>query len=127
MKKVVDLLTEQQLVVDDSKKKLTDFSNKDEVIYYSAPEVNSENEHWVDYKVKGTIDNLEEKLSTYNNAVRLGYARAVDFAASKNDPERKIWNKVVEYARQHQEELFDENGDWKKDVTLGINVKDFMD
>lgn len=126
MKKVIDLLTKQEVVVDDSKKKLTDFSNKDGLIYYSAPEVDSEVEHWVDYTEKGHVGDMEARLSTYNNAVRIGYARAVNNAASKNDPDRKIWQKVVEYVKKHQEELFDENGDWKKDVTLGINVKDFM-
>ena len=54
MIKVTDLLTRQEVIVDDSKKKITDFSNKNGLIYYSAPEANTEVEHWVDYKVNGT-------------------------------------------------------------------------
>lgn len=126
MKKVVDLLTRQEVVVDDSKKKMTDFSNKDGVVYYSAPEVNSESEHWVDYKINGHVDDVEEKLSTYNNAVHLAYAKVVNFVASENDPDREIWNGIVEYVKHNQEKFFDENGDWKDNTTVGINVKDFL-
>lgn len=60
MIKVTDLLTKQEVIVDDSKKKMTDFSNKNGVIYYSAPEANTEVEHWVDYKVNGHVDDVEE-------------------------------------------------------------------
>ena len=75
MIKVTDLLTRQEVIVDDSKKKITDFSNKNGLIYYSAPEANTEVEHWVDYKVNGHVDDVEEKMLTYNNAVRLAYGR----------------------------------------------------
>ncbi|MBW3350713.1 hypothetical protein [Limosilactobacillus reuteri] len=126
MIKVTDLLTKQEVIVDDSKKKMTDFSNKNGLIYYSAPEANTEVEHWVDYKVNGRVDDVEEKLSTYNNAVRLAYAKVVNFAANENDPDHEIWNGIVEYVKHNQEKFFDENGDWKDNTTVGINVKDFL-
>ena len=126
MIKVTDLLTRQEVIVDDSKKKITDFSNKNGLIYYSAPEANTEVEHWVDYKVNGHVDDVEEKLSTYNNAVRLAYAKVVNFAASENDPDGEIWNGVVEYVKHNQVKFFDENGDWKDKTTVGINIKDFL-
>lgn len=65
-------------------------------------------------------------MSTYNNAVRLAYAKVVNFAVSENDPDREIWNGVVEYVKHNQVKFFDENGDWKDKTTVGINIKDFL-
>lgn len=72
------------------------------------------------------LDDVEEKLSTYNNAVRLAYAKVVNFVVSENDPDHEIWNGIVEYVKYNQEKFFDENGDWKDHTTVGINVKDFL-
>ena len=82
MIKVTDLLTRQEVIVDDSKKKITDFSNKNGLIYYSAPEANTEVEHWVDYKVNGHVDDVEEKLVVVPTDVSLTkeeIKRQVDF------------------------------------------------
>lgn len=127
MLQVTDLLTQKKVIVDDNKRVMTDFDNAKQLIYYSAPESNSETEHWVNYNENGIINNVEEKLLTYNNIIRINYASAVNFAASKNDPERKIWNKFVEYTKNHQDELFDKDGNWRTDATIGIDAKTFLE
>lgn len=127
MIQVTDLFTKEQVMVDESQKKIIDFSNKEQKIYYSAPEADSEEEHWVIYIEAGTVDKVEDKLITYNNVVRTVYATAMKFAASKNDPDHKIWDKCVEYAKAHQEELFNDAGDWKDNLTVGPSLEEVLD
>lgn len=78
MIKVTDLLNKEEVTVDDSKKKLRDFDNATNTVYWTAPEVNAEVEHWATYKTDGRVDDVEAKLSTYNNVVKLKYAATVD-------------------------------------------------
>lgn len=40
----------------------------------------------------------------------------VEYRASKNDPDGKIWNKILAYVKEHGSEFFDENGDFKKKI-----------
>lgn len=126
MIKVTDLLNKEEVTVDDSKKKLDDFDNATNTIYWTAPEVGSKVEYWATYKAEGRVDDVEAKLSTYNNVVKLKYAATVAYDSIHNDPDRHIWKKFVEYAKNHASELFDENGDWKKDATVSINSKDLF-
>lgn len=121
MIKVTDLLNKEEVTVDDSKKKLVDFDNATNTIYWTAPEVDSKVEYWPTYKVKGRIDDVEAKLSTYNNVIKLKYAATVAYDSVHNDPDRRVWKKFVEYAKKHASNLFDKNGDWKKNATISIN------
>lgn len=48
----------------------------------------------------------------------VAYAVVVRFNASKNDPEKIIWNRIVKYVSSHPTEFFDQWGDWKKDLII---------
>lgn len=67
---------------------------------------------------KGTIEEIEKRMQTWRNGVKLAYAVVVGFNASKNDPEKIIWNRIVKYVSSHPTEFFDQWGDWKKDLTI---------
>lgn len=58
--------------------------------------------------------NVEEKLSTENNSLNAAYIAVVENNPEQNDPERKIWKRLVDYAVNHKYILFDENGNWSE-------------
>ena len=61
---------------------------------------------------------IEKRMQTWRNGVKLAYAVVVRFNASKNDPEKIIWNRIVKYVSSHPTEFFDQWGDWKKDLII---------
>lgn len=105
-------------------RKLYDYSNKREVIVYSAPivEEGKETIFWAEFEETGIIDNIKERLQTWNNVVKLAYAKAMDYNASENDPKHEVWDNFVKLIESHPEYCFDESGDFLENFT--INVED---
>lgn len=99
-----------------------DYDNRHKQITYSAEKIEhgEKTGFWTEYKVPGTVDSIEDRLKTWNNPAKLAYAKAVGFNASANDPDRKLWRKVVDYVTENQTTFFDKYGDWKK--VVGFNV-----
>ena len=75
-------------------------------------------EVWVCYTQKGTINDIELKLRTWNNLILFAYARFVGFKASENDPDKKIWDAVVKHVKENEEKYFTKAGDFRRFVKI---------
>lgn len=53
------------------------------------------------------------------------YAASVGLKASENDPDRKKYNKIVEYVKNNQEMFFTKTGDFRKKFL--VTDKDILD
>ena len=102
--------------VDKSTQKLYDFDNFSKKITYSAEIIENEERtgFWTDYEIYGTIDDTEEKLKTWNNHLKHLYAKSVGYKASENDPDKKIWNSLVDFVKANEEKFFTKSGDFRK-------------
>lgn len=110
----------EEVVVNTAKKKLISYSNKNRKVVYSAPIVEDgvEKDFWTNYETTGTVDDVAERLRMPMNAVLMAYAKTVDYNASENDPDRKIWNTLVEMIKEKPDYCFDENGDFLENFVL---------
>ena len=114
---VFDVELKQDVLVDTDRKQLYTYDNDKQVITYSAPQVDKHGlyqSYWVMYQVQGRIDDIAQRLEVWNNKVKFGYSLAVECRASQNDPERKLWQKYVEYVEKHSRRFFTKAGNWKK-------------
>lgn len=106
--------------VDMDSKTLMDYDNDKREIEYSVKIV--ENGKLTDFStdihVEGTIDDVEERIKTWNNVVRLEYAFLTKGNASKNDPDQTIRNKFIEYVKENPEKFFTKSGNWRKDAKI---------
>lgn len=118
-KKVIDVYG-REVWVNDEKRKLYSFSNKKNRIRWNVPivEDGKETDFWTDYEEPGRVEDVRLKLSTWNNKILLAYANAVKFNASKNDPENKKFEKMVEYVENHQNVFFTKTGDFRKKLVI---------
>lgn len=109
--------------VDDDKRRLYSYSNKEEKATWNAPIVEDgmETGFYTDYTENGIIDDIETRLQAWNSGLKLAYASYVKFDAEENDPDKKIWNKVVKIIEDHQDDIFDEYGDFKRDFVISEN------
>ena len=105
----------REVKVNEDTKKLHSFSNSKKVITYNAEivEDGKGTGFWTDYTVTGVVEDVEERLDMWNNHLRFIYANTVSFNASKNDPDKKIWNKFVEFVKENEEKFFTKKGDFR--------------
>lgn len=124
MKKVRDEFGVLQ-VVDQEKRKIYDYCNRKKIVTWNAPivEDGQDSHFWCLYQEKGTIEEIEMRMQTWRNGIKLAYAVMVKFNASENDPEKIIWNRIVKYVSSHPTEFFDQWGDWKKDLIISDKIK----
>jgi hypothetical protein len=120
LEKKVTSICGEEVTIDESTKKLYNFNNKTKTITYIAQRVD-DGMFWVCYTQKGTINDIEMKLRSWNNLILLAYARLVGFKASENDPDKKIWRAVVEYVKENEEKFFTKTGDFRKSVKITEN------
>lgn len=107
----------EEVIVDESTKKLYNFNNKTKTITYIAQRVD-DGMFWTCYTEKGVINDIELKLRSWNNLILLAYARLVGFKASENDPDKKIWCAVVKYVKDNEEKFFTKTGDFRRFVKI---------
>ena len=118
-RKVISICGEE-VTINESTKKLYDFNNKTKTITYIAQRADN-GMFWTCYTEKGVINDIELKLSTWNNLVSLAYASLVGFKASENDPDKKIWHAVVEHVKKNEEKYFTKTGDFRKSAKITEN------
>lgn len=120
---VVDVIgakTGKTIKVDLDNAQIRSYNNKKNEAIYST--VDLDGKLPVDVIVNKQITDIEERLSTWNNPVRANYAvNMIQGNKEKNDPESKIWNSIVEYVKNNQNEFFTKNGDWKQRVQAAKN------
>ena len=102
--------------VDKSTQRLYEFDNFNKKITYSAEIIEDDKGtgFWTDYEIYGTIDDTEEKLKTWNNHLKHLYDKSVGYKASENDPDKKIWNRLVDFVKANEEKFFTKSGDFRK-------------
>jgi hypothetical protein len=124
-KKVTSICGEE-VFIDESTRKLYDFNNKRKEVTYSAQRLD-DGMFWTCYTQKGTINDIELKLRSWNNLILLAYARLVGFKASENDPDKKIWKAIIKHVKDNEEKFFTKTGDFRKSVKItDDDIKAFL-
>ena len=100
-----------------SEKKLISYNNAKKLIVYSCP-LASDRESYTDFVEKGIVYSIDERIRSQFNPVIMRYAEAMDYRASDNDPDKAIWNKVVEIVKSNPSKYFYKNGNWRKKVPM---------
>lgn len=123
-KKVLNVYGEE-VVIDESLQKLHSYDNAKKEIVYNAPIVKDGEvtKFWTDYVVTGVVDDIDERLSTWNNPVKLYYSTLVKFDADNQDPDKKIWNDIAEAVKSEPEKYFFKNGNWRKKVEADLKTQ----
>lgn len=114
----------ERLKVDVSTQKIYNYNNKEALIEFSAEIVENGigTGFWTNYITSGKVENVEDRINVWNGVVKLAYAASVNFNASKNDPDGKIKARLIEYVRNHEEEFFDEYGDFKEELIISDKI-----
>ena len=121
MKQVISIWSKQEVTVDETKRKLMSYDNEKRQAIYNAPIIeNGETTmFYTDYVENDVVlTDVEERLSAHNSRAAIVYGIAVAGDWKKNDPNRELWDKLVDHAKKHQAEYFLENGNLKDTINL---------
>ena len=100
-----------------SEKKLIAYDNADKLILYSCP-LASDRESYTDFVEEGIVHSIDERIKSQLNPVRVRYAEAMHYRASENDPDKAVWNKVVETVKSNPDKYFFKNGNWRRKIPM---------
>lgn len=121
--KITDIYGKEN-IVDISQKKLYLYSNKNNRAEWQAPIV-KDGIHvtnvWVNYIVPERIDDIKRRCESSESVVQIGYHIELN-NRKDSDSNKRIWNKLIQYVTMHQDEFFDEYGDWLP----GLEITDDM-
>lgn len=121
--KITDIYGKEN-IVDISQKKLYLYSNKNNRAEWQAPIV-KDGIHvtnvWVNYIVPERIDDIKRRCESSESVVQIGYHIELN-NRKDTDSDKKIWNRLIQYVTMHQDEFFDEYGDWLP----GLEITDDM-
>lgn len=121
MKKVISIWSKEEVIIDETSQTLMSYDNSKKRAIYNARiiENGEPTMFYTDYVENGiVITDVEERLKAHNSVALFQYAALVDYDSATNDPNREIWNKIVEYAKSHEDEFFLKNGNLKKRFTV---------
>ena len=121
--KLVTNIHGERVAIDVASRKLREFNNVKREVVYSAKETlnDSDMDFYTEYIEKGTIDDIELKLQTWNNTIKLLYAELVNFNSEANDPDKKIWDSIVEFAKKNKDKIFTQKGNFRKRCIVNIH------
>lgn len=121
--KITDIYGKEN-IVDISQKKLYLYSNKNNRAEWQAPIV-KDGIHvtnvWVNYIVPERIDDIKRRCESSESVVQIGYHIELN-NRKDNDSDKRIWNGLIEYVVMHQEEFFDEYGDWLQGLEITDDI-----
>ena len=117
MKKIIDVYG-RECFVDETNKKLLGFDNKTRKIRWNAQIIKNGELVGVftDYIEDGVITDIKQKCESHSSPLQFQYAVMVKFDSSKNDPNKEIWNTLVDYVKNNQDKFFDSYGNFKKTI-----------
>lgn len=123
-KKVLNVYGEE-VVIDESLQKVYSYDNAKKEIVYNAPIIKDGEvtKFWTDYIADGIVDDIEVRLNTWNNPVKLYYATLVKFDADNQDPDKKTWHEIVAAVKNEPEKYFFKNGNWRKKVEANLKTQ----
>lgn len=121
LKKVTNVYGEE-VVIDYDSKKLYTFSNKDKKVNYTVPiyENGEKTMFFTNFIETGTIDNVEDKLNIWNNRLKLLYLKKIGFDPEKNDPDKIIWKKFIDFVKENENRFFTKKGDIRKKFLISL-------
>lgn len=124
LKMVEDRLAKKVYTVNDEKAMLLSYNNRNRRIVRSA-EIYEKGEptgEYATYVEEGTIDTVRERLSAWDNALKMIYAQSVEFNAAENDPDNSKYEAFVRSIEEHEDKYFDEYGDLITSWTLNLET-----
>lgn len=109
--------------IDETTQKLLSYNNDKKVVVYNAEIIDDgkNSGFYTDYIESGIIEDIEQRMSAWNNPIKLAYALMVDFNAGKNDKDGRIWKACVEYVKNHESDFFTKSGNWKQRIRAASN------
>lgn len=121
LKKVTNVYGEE-VVIDYDDKKLYTFSNKDKKVNYTAPiyENGKKTIFFTNFIETGTVDDIECKLNVWNSKFKLLYLKEVGFDIEKNDANKLIWKKFVDFVKENEDRFFTKKGDFRKKFLISL-------
>lgn len=121
LKKVRNVYGEE-VVIDYDDKKLYTFSNKDKKINYTAPiyENGKKTIFFTNFIETGTVDDIESKLNVWNSRFNLLYLKKIGFNIEKNDPNRLVWKKLIDFVKKNEDKFFTKKGDIRKKFLISL-------
>lgn len=113
--KKVNSLDNGIVLVDETKRKLLSYDNDKKRAIYNAPIIKNGKTtiFCADYVEEGIVTDIEERLNTFGSPIKSFYATLVNFDSDKYDPENKIWNIIINYVKEHEDQFFFKNGNIK--------------
>lgn len=101
----------ETVIVDMERSRLMSYDNNRKIMGYCGPIMSGLNpgRFWTIFYLPGTVSDLETRARTcgYLNAF---YADLVRYNSSKNDPDGRIWSRIMEYVTAHESDFFVKNG-----------------
>lgn len=64
------------------------------------------------------VTNVDMRLRSALNPIRFLYGDYIMHDAEANDPKGEKWNKICEWVKSHEDDVFDEYGDFKAECYL---------
>lgn len=124
LKKVISVESGKEVIVDTDKAAVYSYSNRQRRIVKSA-EIYEDGEpsgFYTTYIEEGTVDSIRDRLSTWDNALKLAYAQSVDFDSTGNDPDKSKYDAFISSIEENGDKYFDEYGDFRPEYTVNVNA-----
>ena len=114
VKRVVDAYN-RMVDIDEGTKKLYSYDNDKQIVTYNAEivEDGKRTGFWTEYSETGTVDDIETRLSVWNNKVSLIYSASVGFNAAEKDADKAKWKKLVQHVSEHPDTFFTASGNFR--------------
>ncbi len=121
LKKVISIESGKEVIVDTDKAAVYSYSNRQRRIVKSAEiyENGEPSGFYTTYIEEGTVDSVRDRLSTWDNALKLAYAHGEDFD-STNDPDGSKYDSFIRSIEENQDKYFDEYGDFLPAYTVDV-------
>lgn len=121
LKKVISVESGKEVIVDTDKAAVYSYSNRQRRIVKSAEiyENGEPSGFYTTYIEEGTVDSVRDRLSTWDNALKLAYAHGEDFD-STNDPDGSKYDSFIRSIEEKQDKYFDEYGDFLPAYTVDV-------
>lgn len=102
------------------------YCNKDRKIYWSAHVLNRDEDgifnEYITYAENGTVDDIEMRCIAFQNQLIAAYFHYFDYWPEIKDKDKIVWNKLIQYVTDHQEDFFDKYGDWLPDLQISEDM-----
>lgn len=107
----------ETVIVDMERSKLMSYDNSRKILGYCGPIMASldperfldPGRFWTIFYLPGTVSDLETRARTCGY-LKAFYADLVRYNSSKNDPDGRIWSRIMEYVTAHESDFFVKNG-----------------